>query len=128
MFYGCNSLTSLNISHFDISNANYIDNMFNGCSSLYFLDISNFNCNNLSNFKDMFKGRTNLSYINMKNFIEYNSNETIYNYLFNTTKNNSKIYIKKKQSQVITELVNEIGCTILNIGEDLYRLKKGYDI
>ena len=36
MFYGCNSLTSLNISHFDISNANYIDNIrdkFGGSNS-----------------------------------------------------------------------------------------------
>ena len=128
MFYGCNSLISLNISHFDTSNVRYIDNMFNGCSSLYSLDISNFNGKNLIYFNNMFERCNNLLYLNMKNFIEYNSTEIFDNNLYNEIKNSTKICIQKEKSKIITQLITEIGCTIIYNGEDLFILKKGYDI
>ena len=34
MFNGCSSLTNINLSNFNINNANYMDNMFDGCIQL----------------------------------------------------------------------------------------------
>ena len=34
MFYDCNSLTSLDLSGWDISNVTHTDDMFHGCSAL----------------------------------------------------------------------------------------------
>ena len=34
MFYGCNSLTNINLSNFDTQNASDINDMFSGCNSL----------------------------------------------------------------------------------------------
>ena len=44
IFYGCSSLTSLNLSN----NVNNMNHMFYGCSSLISLDLSNFNTNNVN--------------------------------------------------------------------------------
>ena len=44
IFYGCSSLTSLNLSN-NVNNMSYI---FYGCSSLISLDLSNFNINNVN--------------------------------------------------------------------------------
>ena len=42
MFFGCNSLKSLNLSHFDTSKVTSFENMFGWCKALETLDISNF--------------------------------------------------------------------------------------
>ena len=34
MFYGCSSLTSINLSNFNTSNVTYMYGMFSGCSKL----------------------------------------------------------------------------------------------
>ena len=51
MFYGCGSLISLDLSNFNTSITNYMNNLFYGCSSLISLDLSNFNKNNYSSIK-----------------------------------------------------------------------------
>ena len=43
MFNGCESLTSLDLSNFNTSSVENMENMFNGCKSLTSLDLSNFN-------------------------------------------------------------------------------------
>ena len=60
MFYGCESLTNLDLSNF---NTNYVKNMmsmFDGCSSLINIDLSNFNTNKVKDMSDMFKGCSSL--------------------------------------------------------------------
>ena len=51
MFYGCNAITSLDLSSFNTSNVMNMNSMFDGCSSLTSLDISSFtdpqNANNV---------------------------------------------------------------------------------
>ena len=54
MFYGCNSLTSLDVSNFNTSNATNMNHMFRSCKSLKSLDISNFNTSKVSDMRYMF--------------------------------------------------------------------------
>ena len=42
MFYGCESLTTLDLSYFDVSKAEDMSSMFYGCGSLATLDLSRF--------------------------------------------------------------------------------------
>ena len=67
MFYGCASLTCLNLSNFRPNNQiSSTENMFYNCSSLFFLDISHLKLNDYTlNINNMFYGCSNLKYINL---------------------------------------------------------------
>ena len=54
MFYGCSSLTYLDLSSFNTSNVTNMGSMFNNCSSLTSLDLSSFNTSNVTNMSYMF--------------------------------------------------------------------------
>ncbi len=54
MFYGCKSLTTLDISNFDTSNITDMSRMFYNCSSLTFLDISNSDVNDNQKIMHLF--------------------------------------------------------------------------
>ena len=75
MFYGCNSLSTINISVFDTINVEKIVSMFYGCSSLIYIDLSNFNINNIKDMSSLFYGCSSLISFNLNNF---NSNK-VYN-------------------------------------------------
>ena len=49
MFWGCNSLISLNISNFNTQKAVNMSCMFYGCKSLRFIYLSSFNTQNETN-------------------------------------------------------------------------------
>ena len=53
MFYGCSSLTTLDVSNFDISNIASMGDMFNGCKNLTTLDVSNWDTVNVTNMWSM---------------------------------------------------------------------------
>ena len=55
MFFGCSSLTSLNLSNFNINNVNNMSYMFYNCTSLISLNLSNFNTNNVKDMNSIFK-------------------------------------------------------------------------
>ena len=55
MFYGCSSLTSLDLSSFDTRNVTEMSEMFCGCSSLTSLDVSSFDTRNVKNMGGMFQ-------------------------------------------------------------------------
>ena len=55
MFYGCSTLTSLNISSFKTDSVTNMSYMFSDCSSLTSLDISSFNTGNVTNMSYMFQ-------------------------------------------------------------------------
>ena len=65
MFYGCVSLTSLNLSHFDTSNVTDMRGMFRNCSSLTSIDLSGWNISKVANMNFMFMGCNNLKTIKM---------------------------------------------------------------
>ena len=54
MFYGCRSLTSLDLSSFNTSNVTDMSDMFNSCYSLTSLDLSSFNTSNVTDMYWMF--------------------------------------------------------------------------
>ena len=64
MFYGCSSLTSLNLSN----NVNNMSYMFYYCSSLTSLNLSNFNTNNVNNINHMLYYCSSLTCLNLSNF------------------------------------------------------------
>ena len=74
MFYGCQSLTSLDLSNFWTSSSMTMEEMFYECSSLTSLDLSNFATNFLYNVNKMFKGCSNLEYLDISNFYGPNIN------------------------------------------------------
>ncbi|MBQ8196205.1 MAG: BspA family leucine-rich repeat surface protein, partial [Oscillospiraceae bacterium] len=63
MFYNCSSLTSLDLSSFDTSMVTDMGAMFNGCSSLTSLDLSSFDTRNVTNMSEMFMYNTKLKTI-----------------------------------------------------------------
>ena len=54
MFYGCEKLTSVDLSHFNTSKMTTMNMMFNGCSVLTSLDLRGFYTANVSNISYMF--------------------------------------------------------------------------
>ena len=68
MFYGCNNLTSLNLSNFDTSEVTNMDSMFQGCNKLTSLDVSNFNTSKVTTMNSMFYNCTNLTSLDVSNF------------------------------------------------------------
>ena len=55
MFQGCSSLTSLDLSSWDVSQCTNMSGMFKGCSSLTSLDLSSFNTSNVTDMSRMFQ-------------------------------------------------------------------------
>ena len=67
-FYGCTSLTNIDLSHFNTSNAWDFEQMFLRCSSLTSLDLSHFNTENVTCMDRMFSDCTNLKQIDLSSF------------------------------------------------------------
>jgi len=68
MFYGCSSLTSVDVSNFDTRNVTDMAMMFERCSSLTSVDVSNFNTKNVAEMFEMFLGCKNLKNIDVSGF------------------------------------------------------------
>ena len=68
MFWGCISLTSLNLSNFNTSNVTTMSSMFQDCSSLISLDLSSFNTSNVTNMFQMFVGCSSLNSLDLSSF------------------------------------------------------------
>lgn len=60
MFSGCTTLTTLDLSEFNISNVTDMSGMFNGCSNLETIYVQNFNTEGILNSEKMFAGCNNL--------------------------------------------------------------------
>ena len=68
MFYNCQALTSIDVSHFNTNKVVSMLRMFEECSALKRLDISNFNTEEVTSMCGMFAGCKALSSINVSNF------------------------------------------------------------
>lgn len=80
LFYGCASLTSLNLSGIDTTNTRDMSNMFYGCSALTSLDVSGFDTSNARTMSGMFSHCSNLSSLDVSGFDT--SNVTDMSYMF----------------------------------------------
>ena len=86
MFYGCSSLTSLDVTKFNTEKVTNMSNMFNNCKALTSLDVTNFNTENVTNMSFMFSYCLTLTtiYVNDKFVIDKVTNGS---YMFDNCKN-----------------------------------------
>ena len=68
MFYGCSSLTSLDVRNFNTTKVTSMSYMFSGCSSLTSLDVRNFNTTKVTDMDNMFSNCVALTSLNLTNF------------------------------------------------------------
>ena len=68
MFSDCQNLTSLDLSNFKTENVKEMRSMFSGCSSLTSLNLSNFKTENVQDMYSMFSGCSSLTSLNLSNF------------------------------------------------------------
>ena len=68
MFYGCKSLTSLNVSNFNTANVTDMRVMFQCCINLTSLDVSNFDTRNVTDMSWMFYDCKSLTSLNVSSF------------------------------------------------------------
>ena len=68
MFWGCSSLTSLDVTHFNTANVTNMRSMFSSCSSLTSLDVTNFNTAEVTNMGYMFSWCSSLTSLYLTNF------------------------------------------------------------
>ena len=67
MFYNCNSLIDLDLSHFNTKNVTNMSYMFASCTSLKNIDLTNINTQNVINMSNMFYYCTSLKNLDLSN-------------------------------------------------------------
>ena len=68
MFFGCPSLTSLDVSAFDTSSVNNMEYMFYNCSNVTSLDVSGFDTSSVTNMPGVFQGCSGLTSLDVSGF------------------------------------------------------------
>ena len=68
MFFGCSSLTSIDVSHFNTSIVYNMRAVFSGCSALKSIDVSHFNIRKVYTMAEMFKECSSLTTLDLNNF------------------------------------------------------------
>ena len=82
MFFNCQALASLDLSHFDTKNVEDMRQLFYKCSSLTSLDLSNFDTSKAEKMNNLFKGCTALQSIYVGE--KFNTDKvSSYDYIFN---------------------------------------------
>ncbi len=68
MFYGCQCLTSLDLSHFDTGNVTRMDMMFKGCLGLTKINLKGFRTGKVTSMQEMFNGCSGLKALDLSDF------------------------------------------------------------
>ena len=115
MFYACQKLTSLDLSHFDTQKVTDMGSMFRGCIALKNLDLSSFNTNRRLSFNWMFGGCTSLEVLDLSSF----NTSAVYNMvnMFNGCSTLKTIYVGDEwnaqgvssSTQMFTGCTNIVG-------------------
>jgi len=82
MFNNCKSLTSIDLSNFDISNTYYLNNMFTNCISLQTINLAEFKLDTGNTIESMFKNCYSLKSLDLSAFKPLNlenMNSAFYN-------------------------------------------------
>ena len=101
MFYGCSSLTSLNVTHFNTSNVTDMQYMFAGCYGLNSLNVSNFSTDNVTDMSGMFAS-CGVSSLDLSNF--NTSNVTDMTYMFYGCTNLNSLNISNFNTSNVTAM------------------------
>ena len=91
MFYGCITLASIDMSHFNTSKVTNMQNMFTACYGLTSLDLRSFDTRNVTDMSEMFYVCTNLLSTNLSSF--NTSNVTDMAVMFKECNNLRTIYV-----------------------------------
>ena len=68
MFYGCTSLQTIDVSTFNTENVSRMEGMFEKCSSLQSIDLRNFNTEKVTSMEGMFASCTSLTALDLSSF------------------------------------------------------------
>jgi len=112
MFRNCLSLTTLDVSNWDVSNATDMSFMFYNCSSLVSLDVYNWDVSNATDMSYMFIGCSSLISLNLLNWDFTGAFKS--NFLLNT---DSLTSIAEYEPLYIKHVLNEDNDTIYEIGK-----------
>ena len=116
MFYGCNKLTSLDVSNFDTKNVTNMVFMFSNCNNLTSLDISNFDTSKVTNMGYMFNGCNKLTTLDLSNFDT--GEVTNMEYMFNGCSSLTSLDLSNFDTSKVTNMGNMFsycyGLTTLN--------------
>ena len=101
MFYDCQNLTSLDLSNFKTENVQNMGRMFSDCQNLTSLNLSNFKTENVQDMYSMFSGCQNLTSLNLSNFKTENVKDM--NSMFSGCQNLTSLNLSNfNTSEVIT--------------------------
>ena len=102
MFYGCQSLKSLDLSNLDTSNVTDMSYMFSNCISLESLDLSNFSTSKVTNMNFMFNDCHLLKLLDLSNF--NTSNVTDMNQMFSGCQSLKALDLSKLDTSNVTDM------------------------
>lgn len=78
MFYGCESLTDIDLSYFNTAGVTSMYGMFYGCRNLSSIDLSQFNTASVTNMGSMFRNCGSLQGIDLSSFDTHQVTKTSY--------------------------------------------------
>ena len=102
MFYGCSSLTSLDVSKFDTQLVKNMSCMFADCSSLTSLDVSNFKTQNVIDMSGMFADCSSLTSLDVSKFDT--QNVISMKFMFKSCKNLTSLDVSNFDTQSVTDM------------------------
>ena len=111
VFYRCNYITSLNISHWDVSNAQTLYIMCYWCPNLTSINISNWNVSNVTNMSMMFYECKKLDNESIKSICNMciNAVNVTYKNLNPSNRYSPIIYTGKNIANIVdTEILNKL--------------------
>ena len=114
MFYSCNDLISLDVTHFNTENVTSMSDMFHGCSGLISLDVTHFNTENVTSMSGMFDSCKGLISLYVTNFNTANVKDM--SYMFFGCNKLKEIYVSDKfvTDDVISSAYMFMGCISLS--------------
>ena len=126
MFSVCSGLKSLNVSHFDTHNVKDMNSMFYSCERLTSLDVSNFNTQNVTDMSYMFCWCEGLNSLDLSKFDT--QNVEYMNYMFWSSSALKTIYVSDKFVTTKVSSGGDMfkGCTSLKGAIDYVASKTDY--
>ena len=118
MFYGCNSLKSIDLSNFDTSQVIYMGYIFYGCTKLEFIDLSNFDTSQVTDMSYMFDGCSSLESIDLSHFDMINCNSFYKMFLDISNIKYINIYYLKND-KIISHTFNNVNYTVFICRKDI---------
>ena len=112
MFYECRALTQLNVSKFDTKNVTDMSYMFYECQALKQLDVSNFDTKNVTNMYCMFNGCQALTQLDVSKFDT--KNVTDMDSMFDGCKALTQLDVSNFNTENVTDMSSMFhGCDAL---------------